>query len=207
MSLGIYMKANESPWYYWNNLPANIPADIEKLSTPERKGLLEVWEQAITTENAQNESQKLSNIRELREISLKVPPWLMDRTKEAASLYVEGCWLASISLCGSIGEYVTWHMLQSAIMEKGIRVLVGFRRSLDRQIERVNLLFKKGLLSDRQAKHLRFIAETRNEFVHLAKLGPTTEVKPKALDVLRKLIELLNEIYPADQPFGRVTNS
>lgn len=190
-----------APWYYWNNLPEVIPVNVEAMSTHEMEKFLALWKQTITTENVQNDVQRLNNIRDLTRISFKVPQWLMDRTKETASLYVEGCWLASIALCGSIGEYVSWYLLESGIASLGITVLIGFRRSLGWQSERINLLLKKKLITEWQAELLTSIAETRNDFLHVEKLGPSHEVKANALNVLRKLIDLLNDLFPVDETF------
>jgi hypothetical protein len=191
------MEPNEEVWWYdWGGIPRRIPDNVESLSHSEVESFLKEWEGKVRNENEQSEKQKLTNIKPLPNVSMEVPKWLMDRTKEAAALYVNGYWLASIALCGSIGEYVTWHTLQDAIREKGISILVEFRRSLQWQFNRIKLLRKTSLISCEQAKRLLIISQKRNTFLHLGQTEPQDEVKKNALEVLTKVIEVLNEIYP-----------
>jgi hypothetical protein len=123
-------------------IPRRIPDNVESLSHSEVESFLKEWEGKVRNENEQSEKQKLTNIKPLPNVSMEVPKWLMDRTKEAAALYVNGYWLASIAQCGSIGEYVTRRTLQDAIREKRISILVEFRRSLQWQSNRIKLLRK-----------------------------------------------------------------
>jgi hypothetical protein len=191
------MDPNEEIWWYdWGGIPKKIPDNIESLSDEEVKSLVQEWKGKVRNENEQSGKQKLANIKPLPNVSMEVPKWLMDRTKEAASLYVNGYWLASIGLCGSIGEYVTWRILQNTITKKGIGVLVKSRKGVQRQSDRIKLLHKATLISDDQAKWLKIISETRNTWLHLGQIGPQEEVKKNAFEVLTKVIEVLNVIYP-----------
>jgi hypothetical protein len=183
-------------WYDWGGLPKRIPENIEGLTTEEIESLLKDWNGLVKNKNTQNERQILSNIRELQNVSVEVPEWLMDRTKEAAGLFVEGYWLASIALCGSIGEYVTWIVIQKAISEKGIKVLVGFRFPLLWQSNRIKLLSNRSLLSNTQIQDLKDIAENRNNLLHLGQIEPQEEVRKIGLETLKKVIGILNELYP-----------
>jgi hypothetical protein len=183
-------------WYDWGGLPKRIPENIERMTKEEMESLLKDWKSLVTNKNTQNERQTLSNIRELPNVSVEVPEWLMDRTKEAAGLFVEGYWLASIALCGSIGEYVTWLVIQKAIKEQGIKVLVGFMYPLFEQANRIKLLRKRSLLSGTQIQHLKDVADNRNNLLHLGQLEPQEEVRKIVLETLKKTIETLNELYP-----------
>jgi hypothetical protein len=69
----------------------------------------------------QSPDNVLRNIRDLPPIGLQqVPEWIMDRVKDAADDYVRGRWLSSIALCGVIGEFLSFHLLENYVRDAKI---------------------------------------------------------------------------------------
>lgn len=185
------MQQNER-WFYWNNLPERIPADIASLTDEERRAFLDEWNRAVWTRNVQPDEMKLINIKDMPAIFLQnVPPWIMDRVKEAADQYVNGQWTSCISLCGTITEYLSIRLLQSHFRSKGVE-LSGFIRRLG-LYDRLQALRDMGILSDEEWKKLDPVRKVRNDYVHLDKADePGTNIKADCLTALRDLIEFLN---------------
>ena len=100
-------------WFYWNNLPSDIPENISSLNDEQKNEFLKKWDEAIWTKNTQNSDQRLSNIKSLVAIKIAVPEWVMDRLKESADHYVNGSWLSAIALSESICEFLTYYFLEN----------------------------------------------------------------------------------------------
>jgi hypothetical protein len=186
------MQQNER-WFYWNNLPERISTDIRSLTEDERQNFLSEWDRAVWTRNVQPDEMKLINIKDMPAISLRnVPPWIMDRLKEAADQYVHGRWTSCISLCGTITEFVSIRMLQKHFHSKGADDLSGFIRKL-RLYDRLEALKDSGILKVEEWKRLDTVRKVRNDYMHIDKADePGTNIKADCLATLKSLIEFLN---------------
>jgi len=49
------MMKQDKNWFYWNDLPNNIPKDTSRLTDKEKSRLLKEWEKAVWTKSTQNE--------------------------------------------------------------------------------------------------------------------------------------------------------
>jgi len=186
------MQQNEQ-WFYWNTLPDLIPADVASLTGGQKQAFLSKWKGAVWTRNVQPDELKLINIKNMPAISLQnVPPWIMDRLKEAADHYVNGQWTSCISLCGTITEYVSIHLLEKHFQSKGVDELSGFIKRLG-LYDRLEALRDIGILNDEEWKKLDTIRRIRNDYIHLDKVDePGMNIKGDCLKALTNLIEFLN---------------
>lgn len=179
-------------WTYWNFLSELIPENIATRPEEEKLYFLKQWEGLTVTKNVQPPDNVLQNIRELPPIGLQqVPEWIMDRVKEAADHYVRGRWLSSIALCGVIGEFLSFHLLENYVRDKGIDEVIRFSRRLGSQRGRLSSLKELRVLKDDEWKALDSIREIRNEYVHLNRTGD--RMKEDSLKVIRSLVEFLNQ--------------
>ena len=88
---------------------------------PEEEKLYFLRQWSTVTKNVQSPDNVLRNIRDLPPIGLQqVPEWIMDRVKDAADDYVRGRWLSSIALCGVIGEFLSFHLLENYVRDAKI---------------------------------------------------------------------------------------
>jgi hypothetical protein len=189
---GQNMQQNER-WFYWNNLPERIPSDIASLTDAQRQVFLDEWNRAVWTRNVQPDEMKLINIKDIPAIFLQnVPPWIMDRLKEAADQYMHGQWTSCISLCGTITEFVSIRLLASHFRSKGIAELSDFIRRLG-LYDRLQALKDMEILSDEEWNRLDTVRKVRNDYIHLDKADePGSNIKADCLSALKNLIEFLN---------------
>jgi len=190
----LYVMRKES-WFYKNYVPKAIPADLKRLSEPERRVLIDNWADAVRTRNLQSTDDKLKNIRDLDRISLKsVPPWMMDRFKEMIDHYVCGQWLSSIAIGGIIAEYLSFHLVEEYVKSNGIRRVIRHSRKLGIQKKRLVALRELGVLTESERRKLDFVRDRRNEYVHLNTIRtPEKTIKEDSLKVVSTLTEFLNE--------------
>jgi len=182
----------EKKWTYWNFLSELIPEDIAARSEEEKRYFLREWEGLTVTKNVQPPDSVLQNIRNLPPIGLQlVPEWVMDRVKEAADDYVRGRWLSSIALCGVMGEFLSFHLLENYVRDNGIGGLVRFSKRLGNQGGRLSALKELQVLKEDEWKALDSIREIRNEYVHLNRTG--NKMKGDCLRSIRNLVEFLNQ--------------
>lgn len=187
------MMKQDKNWFYWNDLPNNIPKDISRLTDEEKNRLLKEWEKAVWTKSTQNEEQKLRNIRDLPAINIIVKEWVMDRLKEAADHYVNGLWLSSIALCETICEFLTYYFLEEYICSKGIDKIIEYNKKLRDQYNRLQLLKELSIFSENDWKLLDKIRDLRNKYIHLNKIDFTgNEIKEDSLISIKNLIKFLN---------------
>jgi hypothetical protein len=182
-------------WFYFNEVPSEVPADTESLSDPQKLNLLDKWKRSVSTENTQSAEQKLSNIREVPRLHItKTTRWTMDRVKEAIDSYVRGHWLASISLCGTIAELVSIHLLLGHFEGKGINVTEApeLRTMVQKlnQHARLTMLRKAGVLTKEERKKLDSVRTTRNDYMHLNKKSESG--RSDCLKVIKDLVDFLN---------------
>lgn len=183
----------DKDWFYWNNLPNNIPEDITRLTDEEKNRLLEEWEKAVWTKSTQNAEQKLKNIRDLPAIKIIVKEWVMDRLKDAADHYVNGFWLSSIALCESICEFLSYYFLEEYFCSKGIDKIIEHNKKLRDQYNRLQLLKELSIFSGNDWKLLDEVRDIRNKYIHLNKIDFTgNEIKGDSLISIKNLIEFLN---------------
>src|SRR3989344_226797 len=179
----------DNQWFYWNNLPNNIPDDISTLNDEQKNDLLKKWAEAIWTKNSQNQEQRLSNIKNLVGIKVAVPEWVMDRLKESANHYVNGSWLSAIALSESICEFLTYYFLEDYVIKNGIDNIIEHSKKLKEQYQRLQLLKKLEVISEPEWKLLDEIRDTRNKYIHLNKIDFTgNEIKEDSLKSLKNLI-------------------
>jgi hypothetical protein len=177
---------------YWNDISKSIPENIELLTEKDKQEFLTQWSRLVYTENVQSSDAILRNIRDMPPIVLgAVPAWLMDRVKETADHYVRGQWLSSISVSGVVAEFLTFHILENHVRQKGITDLVKFSRKLGSQDGRLNTLKELGIITKEEHGQLSRIREIRNQYVHLNVAG--ARIKDDCLDAVRNLINFLNK--------------
>ena len=182
----------EKKWTYWNFLSELIPENIATHPEEEKLYFLRQWEALTVTKNAQHPDDVLRNIRDLPPIGLQlVPEWIMDRLKEAADDYVRGRWLSSIALCGVMGEFLSFHLLENYVRDNGIGEVVRFSKRLGNQGGRLSALKELQVLKEDEWKALDSIREIRNEYVHLNRTG--NKMKEDCLRSIRNLVEFLNQ--------------
>jgi hypothetical protein len=120
---------------------------------------------------------------------------MMDRVKDAIDSYVCGRWLASISLCGTIAEIVSIHLLESHFRARGIDeaggidVLRTMIKNLN-QVARLNMLKKIGVVTKDECKKVDSIRTIRNNHMH--QLTNAAEIESDCLQALNDLVEFLN---------------
>lgn len=181
-------------WSYWNLISKSIPENTEQLAENEKKEFLRQWEGLVYTENVQPPDAMLRNIRDVPPIALgAVPKWLMDRLKETIDHYVRGQWLSSISVAGVIAEFLTFHMLEKHVREKGITDLIKFSKKLGSQEGRLKALKELGILTEEEHRQLNRIRDIRNQYVHLDVAGD--RIKDDCLDALKDLVNFLNKRF------------
>lgn len=181
-------------WFYWNDLPNNIPVDISNLNDEQKTEFLKKWNKAVWTRNSQSIEQKLSNIKNLVAIKIAVPEWVMDRLKEAADHYVNGFWLSAIALTESICEFLTYYFLEEYVIKNGIDNLIEHNKKLQSQYQRLRLLKKLTVLSEQEWKLLDEIRDIRNKYIHLNKIDFNgNQIKEDSLKSLKNLITFLND--------------
>jgi hypothetical protein len=182
----------EKKWTYWNFLSELIPENIATRSEEEKHYFLKQWEGLTVTKNVQSPDNVLQNITDLPPIGLQqVPEWIMDRVKEAADDYVRGRWLSSIALCGVIGEFLSFHLLENYVRDSGIDEVVRFSKRLGSQEGRLKTLKELRVLKEEEWKALDSIRKIRNEYVHLNRAG--SKMKEDSLKTIRNLVEFLNQ--------------
>ena len=181
-------------WSYWNLISKSIPENTEQLAENEKKEFLRQWEGLVYTENVQPPDAMLRNIRDVPPIALGAgPKWLMDRLKETIDHYVRGQWLSSISVAGVIAEFLTFHMLEKHVREKGITDLIKFSKKLGSQEGRLKALKELGILTEEEHRQLNRIRDIRNQYVHLDVAGD--RIKDDCLDALKDLVNFLNKRF------------
>jgi hypothetical protein len=188
--------AQDDYWSYFNAVADSIPEDIESVSEPKILEYLQKWKDSVWTENDQSPKQKIGNIRQVpRPRFTRTTKWMMDRVKDAVDSYVCGRWLASISLCGTIAEIVSIHLLESHFRARGIEeargidLLTTMIKSLN-QLARLNMLKKVGVLTKDERKKLDSIRTIRNNHMHQLTNAP--EIKSDCHQALKDLVEFLN---------------
>lgn len=102
-----------------------------------------------------------------------------------------GRWLSSIALCGVIGEFLSFHLLENYVRESGIDQVIRFSKRLGSQGGRLSALKELRVLKEDEWKALDSIREIRNERVHLNRTGD--KMKEDSLKVIRSLVEFLNQ--------------
>lgn len=181
-------------WFYWNNLPSDIPDDVSKLDDGKKNELLKKWNGAVWTKNTQSNDQKLNNIRNLVAIKVAVPEWVMDRLKESADHYVNGVWLSAIALSESVCEFLTYYILERYVIDNGIDNIIEHSKKLKDQYQRLQLLKKLSIISESEWKLLDEIRDIRNKYIHLNKIDFTgNQIKEDSLKTLKNLITFLND--------------
>lgn len=183
----------DNQWFYWNDLPGNIPKDISNLNDEQKNDFLKKWGDAVWTKNSQDSDQKLNNIKNLVAIKVAVPEWVMDRLKESAEHYVNGAWLSSIALSESICEFLTYYFLEEYVVKNGIDDIIEHNKKLKDQYQRLQLVKKLSIISEQEWKLLDEIRDIRNKYIHLNKIDFNgNEIKENCLKSLKNLITFLN---------------
>lgn len=181
-------------WSYWNFLSELIPENTNSLSDEEKRDFMQQWKGLVHTNNVQTPDSRLRNIRDLPLIGLQsVPEWVMDRVKEVADDYVRGRWLSSIASCGVIAEFLTFHLLENYVREKGIDGLIKHSKKLGGQQSRLTALRELRVIKEKERNTLDSIREIRNKYVHLNRISSSEEkIKPDCLKSIKSLVEFLN---------------
>lgn len=180
-------------WFYWNDLPNQIPENPSTLTDEQKKDLLEKWIGATWTKSIQKPEQKLTNIKDIPAIKIIVPEWVMDRLKEASNNYVNGEWLSTIAISATISEFLTYYLLERYISENGIDEIIKHNKKLGSQDSRLKLLKDLKVLSEPNWKLLDEIRYIRNKYLHLNKIDfAGSEIKNDCLKSIKNLIEFLN---------------
>lgn len=183
-------------YFYWSDLSDKIPADISKLNDEEKRKYLKYWDAAVWTKNVQDQDKRLKNIKDIKNIKITVPEWVMDRLKEAADHYVNGFWLSTITVCGIISEFMSYYFLERYIKDRGIDNIIEHSKRLSDQNGRLLLLKSLKVIKEKSWKDLDTIRRTRNKYIHLNIIDNADSAKKDALVVLNNLITVLNSERP-----------
>jgi len=182
----------EKKYSYWNPLSQSIPENIQSLTEDKKQEFLRQWKESVHTENVQPLDAMLRNIRDIPLIVLgAVPPWVMDRVKETVDHYVCGQWLSSISVSGTIAEFLTFNMLENHVRNKGIAEVIKFSKKLGNQEGRLKTLKELAIVTEKEYEQLDRIRWIRNQYVHLN--VSSAKIKDDCLDGVRNLIDFLNK--------------
>lgn len=184
----------EKKWTYWNFLSELIPEKVDDLPEEQKRYFVQEWHGLVQTKNVQSRELILRNIRDLPPIGLQsVPEWVTDRVKEVADDYVRGRWLSSIALCGVIGEFLTFHLLENYVRENGIQGLIRYSKKWGYQQGRLTTLRELQVIREEERVALDSIRETRNKYVHLNRISSSEEkIKPACIKSIKNLVGFLN---------------
>jgi len=182
---------------YWNTLPTKIP-DVDTMYPSEIKDWVEKWEDEVWTKNSlEYQTQRLKNIKDIPSIKkIRLDEWEMDRLKEVCDLYTRGFYIASISLCGILVEFMTFKIIERWINKNSIEGLIEHSDKLGRQKGRLETLKEIKAITPREFELLQSIRKTRNNYVHsniVETKGNQTKIDNKK--VLENLIEFLNSHF------------
>ncbi|MCK4669806.1 MAG: hypothetical protein KAT43_01290 [Nanoarchaeota archaeon] len=126
---------------------------------------------------------------------IKIPVDFMDKFKECISCYVNGFDLSVITLCGLIGEQVTFELLKTSEIAINGQLLDNRRKQgfmLKTQENRLKLLEKVGILDPEPYGKLDQIRIKRNQYIH-----PTKILNPEkdSLDMINLLISVICKLF------------
>lgn len=190
-------KTLSDEFFYWNTIPSLIPLVIDGLDVSEENSLIEKWEDSVWTSNVKTRHQRLKNIKDIPPIhKISIDRWVMDRLKEACDLYTRGFFIASISLCGILSEFIIFKMIEEWIKENGIEDIIGWSGLLKDHRGRIKILKNLDKISQDDSDLLNKIRKIRNDYIHsniIERRGNRTKEDNKI--VIKDLIEFLNSNF------------
>lgn len=139
-----------------------------------------------------NRSISVENLNVIKNIAF------FDLVSEARSLYIEGFYYSTVSLCGVIGENICRTIVESAEITINQKKLENKKPLIKLDFSALNkILIGLNLIGQNSYRNLEIIRKLRNDYVHGKTLSNITNAKKDAKISINCIITILkNEFKP-----------